>query len=310
MPLSDTGDSDFPSLAFAGLSGVATYPPGATFGPRVMRDYEFVWLIEGDATYTWADQTIDAPQGSIVLCRPGATDFFRWDPSRNTRHGYVHFTLDRVPRAWGAPEAWPLVRRFGSNAGDRAGGVGTVATAVGTDDIIFPMFRHLLAWAGTGDATIVRLSLAHILGTYVTGQTTVADVPREPLPEPVERALAFLHDALDSDAATPVSFAQLTDAACVTGPHLCRLFKSATGHTPAETVRLARLDRAHALVVRSNYSVKEIARMTGFASPFHFTRLFTRAFGVAPAMLRKRIEAGELPPHSRLIEHWPRRHPN
>lgn len=280
---------DLPRLAPTGWSGVATYPPGATFGPRVMREYEFVWMIEGDAVYTWADETVDAPQGSVVLCKPGATDFFRWDPSRNTRHGYVHFALERAPAAWGAPGTWPLVRPFAS----------------AHDDIIWPMFHHLLAWAGTGDEAIVRLSLAHVLGTYVTGQTRFADVPREALPEPVERALAFLHDALDRDVASPIAFAQLVDAACVTGPHLCRLFKSATGHTPAETVRLARLDRAHALVVRSNFSVKEIARMTGFASPFHFTRLFTRAFGVAPASLRKKIGQGETPPNSRLIHHWP-----
>src|SRR5947209_929804 len=96
-------------LSFPTGYGVALYPAGATFGPRVMRDYEFVWLIEGDAEYRWGDAVVQAPEGSIVLCRPGATDFFRWDPKRRTRHGYYHFRIQSLPKDWPPEKLWPLV---------------------------------------------------------------------------------------------------------------------------------------------------------------------------------------------------------
>ncbi|HTL29740.1 MAG TPA: hypothetical protein VL282_10980, partial [Tepidisphaeraceae bacterium] len=89
--------------------GIASYPPGATYGPRLMRDYEFVWMIEGDAEYCREGQTVAAPAGSIVLCQPGATDFFRWDPQRPTRHAFYHFDVMHVPDSWRAPDTWPLV---------------------------------------------------------------------------------------------------------------------------------------------------------------------------------------------------------
>jgi AraC family transcriptional regulator of arabinose operon len=251
-----------------------------------MRDYELVWMIEGDAVYRHDDREAAAPQGSVVLCRPGTIDFFRWDPARRTRHGFVHFLIDRAPTSWPAPAEWPVVRTF------------TEA------DIVPPMFRHLLAWQPSGDATLVQLSVGHLLAAFVTGQAAVADVPRDALPDPVERAMAHLYAALDRDPAAAVSFDALVEASCVTGPHLCRLFKSATGHTPAETVRLARLDRAMELVVRSNFAIKQIAAMNGFATPFHFTRLFTNAFGIAPALLRKRVEAGHTPPTTKLSRNW------
>src|ERR1700752_3800704 len=31
--------------------GLADYPPGATFGPRTLRDYEFVLIVEGDVLW-------------------------------------------------------------------------------------------------------------------------------------------------------------------------------------------------------------------------------------------------------------------
>lgn len=33
--------------------GVAVYPPGATFGPRQLEDFEFVWLLQGTAEWRY-----------------------------------------------------------------------------------------------------------------------------------------------------------------------------------------------------------------------------------------------------------------
>ena len=91
------------ALSLPEVSGVATYPPGATFGPRRMRDYEFVWLLAGDAEYRRGSTRVAAPQGSLVLCRPGATDAFRWDAARRTAHGFFHFQIASFPPHWPAP---------------------------------------------------------------------------------------------------------------------------------------------------------------------------------------------------------------
>ena len=73
------------------------------------------------------------------------------------------------------------------------------------------------------------------------------------------------------------------------------------GRSPAETVRLARLDRAAILLARSNYTVGEVAALYGFASPFHFSRAFKDAYGLPPTEVRRRILAGETPPLPRLL---------
>src|SRR5262245_48279513 len=97
-------------LSLPTSSGIATYPSGATFGPRTMYDYEFVWIIEGEVEYRWGKRVVAAPSGAVVLCRPGAVDFFRWDPRRRTRHGFFHFHILDTPHDWPPEEQWPLVR--------------------------------------------------------------------------------------------------------------------------------------------------------------------------------------------------------
>jgi hypothetical protein len=62
------------------------------------------------------------------------------------------------------------------------------------------------------------------------------------------------------------------------------------------------LCHAAMLLERTNFSVGEVARQCGFASPFHFSRQFKAAFGDAPQRLRARVRAGEMPPLPRLLQ--------
>lgn len=269
------------------LTGLATYPAGATFGPRVTRDFEFVWVIEGDVEYRRDGMTVPAWPGSVILCRPGGTDSFRWDQNRRTRHGFFHFEVLSLPGTWPPPEEWPLVRPPVEG------------------DVLRPLFRHLLTWSGRGDPLLLRATMAHMLASFVTGEIAGKDVPRETLPDAVERAWAHLHQRLEEDPAANISLPELAWAARVSPEHLCRLFKTSTGRSPIETVRLARLDRAAVLLARTNFSVAEVGAACGFPNPFHFSRRFKEAYGQSPRDLRKSIQSGATPPTPRLSKSIP-----
>jgi AraC family transcriptional regulator len=263
--------------------GTAIYPPGATFGPRPMRDFEFVWIIEGDAEYRYDNIVVSAPAGAIVLCRPGYTDFFRWDETQRTRHAFFHFQINKIPKTWPPIEKWPIVRQPTEG------------------DILRPLFRYLLTWTGKGNEDQLKLSMAHMLSSFISGEISTADVPPDALPEPVERAWSFIQSTLEEEPAADISLDDLSSAAFVSSEHLCRLFKSALGRSPIETVRLARLDAAAVLLARSNYSIKQIAELHGFATPFHFSRTFKDAFGQSPRQMRQAVQNGAVPPVSRLL---------
>jgi AraC-like DNA-binding protein len=229
---------------------------------------------------------VSAPQGSLVLCRPGTIDFFRWDATRRTQHGYFHFHILSMSSDWPALEAWPLVR------------------TPREDEIALPLFRYLLAVGENGSQRLCRPALELLLEVFITGQSRTPSLPGETLPEAVERALRFLYARLERDPAAVLTLKDLAGAACVTPEPLCRIFKETTGRSPLTTVRLARLDHAAMLLARTNYSVGEISAMCGFASPFHFSRKFKESYGLAPRELRRSVSEGRTPPLSRLLKQW------
>ncbi len=272
-------------IALPAQVGVATYLPGASFGPRVLRDYEFVWIVEGQVQYQRGDNSYAAPPGSVILCRPGSSDGFTWDASRRTRHAFFHFDILQTPDAWPPMDQWPLV--LGPQEGD----------------VLLTLFKHLLRWGTRAESIVQQLTIMHMLSIYVTGQRAAGDVPREALPDVVANSLKWIARRLEQGGRQPLTLRELARQAQVTPEHLCRLYQKWTGHTPAQTVRLARLDRAAVLLARSNYAVAQIAGLCGFSSPFHFSRRFKDAFGASPRQLRRQLAEGQTPPVP-LLKHW------
>lgn len=262
--------------------GVAAAPAGSTLGPRRLRDVELVWLVEGGARYEHDGVAQDASEGSVVVCRPGVRDLFTWDPEVGCRHAYVHLGLSAVPAGWPALADWPTV------------------VSLPDGDVVRPLFRHLLTYGPGGPPELPQLTVATLLASLVLGRTGTRQPPRQRVPEPVRAAFAHMDAVLARDPSRRIGLAELADVAHVSPAHLCRLFAATTGRSPVETVRLLRLDRAAALLVRSDLSLTQIAAACGFADAFHLSRRFKEAFGAPPTEIRRAVHAGELPPLPRL----------
>lgn len=265
------------------VHGIAFYPPGATFGPRLTRDFEFVWIIEGDAVYHCDGVDHPAPKGSVILCTPGLRDAFTWDAGRPTRHGYFHFDVPSLPTDWPAVSEWPRV------------------AVAQSGDLLATLFHHVLAWAEKGDGEMIRQTIGLMLRTHLVGQRSSNDLPTELHPEAVQRAIDLVYARLDADPSAELSLDDLADHACVTPEHLARLFKRSTKRSPMTFVRMARLDRALLMLTRTNYSIGQIANLCGFVSQFHFARLFRAAFGDTPSSVRQRSREGGTPPLPTLL---------
>ena len=66
-----------------------------------------------------------------------------------------------------------------------------------------------------------------------------------------------------------------------------RIFKEYTGSTLQNFIKKKRIHKASLLLLHSNHSIDEIAEKTGFANRYHFTRIFKKVRGHAPAKYRK-----------------------
>ncbi len=290
MPARTTADSArdivVDGIILSDRSGLATYPSGSSFGPRRLRDYEWVWIVDG--TVTWTCDGVDhaLPAGAIALCRPGMRDRFAWDAQRTTRHGFIHFRIATPPAGLPPPAAWPAVRV--PPPGSPLVGV--------LDHCCALLARRPDGWRQQAAAGLVFALRAFVGGCLDAGPGGTAAT--HPV---VARLLAHLRWRWGPGPLHPVSLAELCRATATSRVHLTRICQRELGLPPAGVVRAMRLHAVAERLAASRAPVQDIAAACGFASPFHLARLFRAAYGCTPTDYRARMQAGELAPVTPLV---------
>ena len=87
--------------------------------------------------------------------------------------------------------------------------------------------------------------------------------------------------------APDLSIAEVARRCGLSRGHFARAFRQAFGRPFHQYVRKLRLDRVRELLKRSELSIAEIARESGYADQATFTESFRRASGVAPGRYRR-----------------------
>ncbi|MDX6221327.1 MAG: AraC family transcriptional regulator [Frankiales bacterium] len=250
---------------------VADYRPGDTFGPRRLVDYEFVWILSGSAVWTVQDggpATDHAlTPGSLSLARAGAVDSYQWDERQPSRHAYVHF---RITDCGELPEEseWPAVRILSGSP------------------ILEGICGYLLELAGQQSQQARSRSdqvLGLLLDVFVTGPL---HEPFTALTPHLAAVAEYVRTRWESDGLRIIGVDELCTAGNLSAGHLFRLFRQHYGCGPARALELVRLARAATSLQRSNATIAEVARLTGFANPYHFSRRFSAVYGIPPGAFR------------------------
>ena len=72
---------------------------------------------------------------------------------------------------------------------------------------------------------------------------------------------------------------------------LCHLFKEETGISPIRYAMERRMERALMLLADIHISIEDVARKTGFADRYHFSKAFKARYGVTPVQMRSTLSA-------------------
>lgn len=97
---------------------------------------------------------------------------------------------------------------------------------------------------------------------------------------------------LRENCAQPINQQKLSTALHYCYRHLHNVWLKHHRKSPLQVLWHYRVDRAMQLIRYSDYELKRIAELTGFATVHHFTRVFTRIAGISPARWRERERAG------------------
>lgn len=98
---------------------------------------------------------------------------------------------------------------------------------------------------------------------------------------------------LVEDLRRPVSFAELAEELGVSYSWFRKRFRRYTGLSPAQYHIQLRINKAKELLTSTTLPVQEIAEVTGFTSPYYFSRIFKAKVGTTPTAWR-RYSRGEL----------------
>ena len=73
----------------------------------------------------------------------------------------------------------------------------------------------------------------------------------------------------------------------VSNAYLCRLFRRYGSQSPYQYLLRLKMNHAAENLQKPDALVKQVAEETGFADPFHFSRVFSSVFGISPTDFRK-----------------------
>ena len=105
----------------------------------------------------------------------------------------------------------------------------------------------------------------------------------DPKSDRIQSALAYARRNLH----TPLSVAQLADAARLSPRQFSRAFHAETGQSPAKAVEHMRIEAARLMMEQTRHPVEMVAQQTGFADCDRMRRAFLRAFGQPPQVIRR-----------------------
>lgn len=239
------------------------------------------------------DQAVLVPRGSAILLPANVPHAYTTSPADAPwRFWWVHFQmrrswLDRFPSEVAAvgllagalpePVVVDLVTGFGRlHAAARWPGYGPVPDEVGEDMVA--LAASDLGWALA--APQVEMLLVQLASTVASRSTRPSD-------ERVSQVLALV----TADPAAPHSVARLARRVALSPSRLAHVCSSELGRPLMHEVRRIRLEHAARLLVGTELSVSQVARASGFASPFHFSRSFSTQFAMAPTAYRAALAA-------------------
>ena len=112
------------------------------------------------------------------------------------------------------------------------------------------------------------------------------DSPRQRL---VDQRLVDIEEFIEMNLTDPyLSYSKVAESCGISTRYLCHILK-ANGKSYSELLWRSRLPKARDLLISSttrNYSIREVAFMSGFKSAAHFSRRFKATYGRAPRQYR------------------------
>lgn len=249
--------------------GYVKYPAGSTLGPRIQRGIEFVYLISGHI-----DITVDGVKqrllpGHMALMLPGRQEHYQFHKEQPTVHAWCQLDFDQCPN--------DIVEGFAKLPA-------TLPMPKDVEELMNVGLGITNSQSFANQSVLLRL--AESLAQYYVD---MAELPDQRRPQPTSRIVRNAIHCMQAHLSDNLQLEDLAAASHCSVNHLINQFKATVGTTPMRYLWRLRLDRAESLLRHTPLSITLISEQCGFASPFHFSRLFKQTYDLSPRQYRDNL---------------------
>ncbi|MEU9479055.1 helix-turn-helix domain-containing protein [Streptomyces sp. NPDC048191] len=255
--------------------------------PRGSDSWLFTYTLGGCGLLRQGAARVRAGAGDLVVLAPGTTHRYTVAPgAERWRFWWTHCQARPAWTPWLAPYAL-------------SDGLYAVTPVPGTLHArIEAVFDRMLADARGPGAQVPREpdpvavahgSLARELALCALEEVVLLAAGGARTPPPAAAADARVRRAeelIAADPGAPHSVRSLAESVALSPSRFAHLFTLATGRSPMRALREARLRHAARLLEATDLTVERVAAVSGFTSPFHFSRIFRERYGVPPGAYR------------------------
>ena len=298
-----------PWVRLAHVYPYGSHPYGLAF-IRTITDHELILQLEGDS-WIWVEALgghIRIHTGDILLIPPGLVHGLA-----QTRHAVelaVHFDLVARPGLVSPDMCRYQVGRL-VGPGPPASRMLWTRMRRGPSSMLFPLVSRLPDFTRWRERLLplAQAQLSHALRDLTVEITAAATIawalselahagPSAAGPATARARVQAVLAELTQMGKGPVPTIPELAARARLGESAFRIqVQALTGATPRVHLENLRLEQAARLLTETCQPVTDIALTTGYADPFHFSRVFRRCFGSSPRAFRL---ASALSPQSRV----------
>ena len=245
-----------------------TTSDGYRLAPRIVPDYNLIYIWTGTAQWVVGGSVHDLPSGALLVVPPGILHHGR-SRSRHLVFGSVH-VLAELPGGRDCFTLFSIPRQR------------TVAAGSSLDR----MFRMAMEeyQRGDADAAAMIAPWSVLIMKELLRHDAAAGLLRSSGADPL---VVELLSVLERRLGDPPSLAELARHAGYSPQHLNRRFRQALGATPLHCLANLRWARARELLRGGRLSIQAVGKAVGYRDPAYFSRCFHAHAHCSPSAYRE-----------------------
>ena len=246
------------------------YKPEAIIVQHVHVFFHYIYVVSGSGTITLDNNTYPLTVGNIYLASPNTSHGFQASKTESLvvfelkfslSGGTLHDSLCQLP-LFACPEGKSLF---------------SLLDEMHTEtDLQYPYYS---------DVVNAKLHL-FLLELLRECKSKSDDFTQRNRKYGEEKALTPVINYITAHLHEEITLAHLADIMRFEKTYFSKKFKRATGKTPMDFIRDARLAKAKNLLLFSDMSITQIADVVGFQTIHYFTATFKKHFGLPPHRFR------------------------